>query len=192
MAALIISQKRHALDGLLSPQSKSILHRQSRVQQPSRAQIADSHHQTKPESLTNWSLQGVPRDSFATDPVPSNCAHGARDRAAQAGPIIRRCARLILLIAANLAIFFVWTCPSAERARDSSRFTGRLVSREPGIAAPQGIALISIAPTGSSQRYGRCVSWREIGILTDAGVGANVWVSHWTALPIAPKGAGTV
>ena len=114
MAALIISQKRHALDGLLSPQSKSILHRQSRVQQPSRAQIADSHHQTKPESLTNWSLQGVPRDSFATDPVPSNCAHGARDRAAQAGPIIRRCARLILLIAANLAIFFIWTFPANQ------------------------------------------------------------------------------
>ena len=61
----------------------------------SRAQIADFRHQTKPESLTNWSLQGVPRDSFATDPVPSNYAHGARDRAAQAGPIIRLCARLI-------------------------------------------------------------------------------------------------
>ena len=31
-----------------------------------------------------------------------------------------------LLIAANLAIFFVWTCPSAERARGSSRFTDDL------------------------------------------------------------------
>jgi len=43
--------------GYFQPQSKSILHRQSRVQQPSRAQIADFRHQTKPESLTNWSLE---------------------------------------------------------------------------------------------------------------------------------------
>jgi hypothetical protein len=34
-------------------------------------------------------------------------------------------------------------------------------------------------------------SRREIEILTDAGVGANVWVSHWTALPIAPEGAAS-
>jgi hypothetical protein len=85
-----------------------------------------------------------------------------------------------LLIAANLGIFFVWICPSAERARDSSRFTGRLVSREPGIAAPQGIALISVAPTGSSQavwalrimardRYSDgCWNWGErLGISLD-------------------------
>ena len=39
---------------------------------------------------------------------------GARDRAAQAGPIIRLCARLILLIAANLAIFFVWIFPTNQ------------------------------------------------------------------------------
>src|SRR6266481_2195559 len=43
--------------GYFQPQSKSILHRQSRVQQPSREQIADFRHQTKPESLTNWSLE---------------------------------------------------------------------------------------------------------------------------------------
>ena len=26
--------------------------------------------------MTNWSLEGVPRDGFATGPVPSNYAHG--------------------------------------------------------------------------------------------------------------------
>src|SRR5206468_11285326 len=40
---------------------------------------------------------------------------GAHDRAVQAGPIIRLRARLLfLLIAANLAIFFVWTFPTNQ------------------------------------------------------------------------------
>lgn len=40
---------------------------------------------------------------------------GARDRAAQAGPIIRLCARLISAYsAANLAIFFVWAFPTNQ------------------------------------------------------------------------------
>jgi len=39
---------------------------------------------------------------------------GAHDRAVQAGPIIRLRARVILLIAANLAIFFVWTFPTNQ------------------------------------------------------------------------------
>jgi hypothetical protein len=36
---------------------------------------------------------------------------GARDRAVQAGQIIRLRARSFLLIAADIAIFFVWTLP---------------------------------------------------------------------------------
>ena len=32
----------------------------------------------KPESLTNWSFEGVPWDGLATGPVPRNYAHGAR------------------------------------------------------------------------------------------------------------------
>jgi hypothetical protein len=50
-------ERRTPWKGYFQPQSKSILHRQSRVRQPSRAQIADFRHQTKPESLTNWSLE---------------------------------------------------------------------------------------------------------------------------------------
>ena len=150
--------------GYFQPQSKSILHRQSRVQQPSRAQVADLRHQTEPESLTNRSLEGVRRDGFATGPVPSNYAHGARACAergasrwlpnkmamAQAayfvaqqiyarwvlfgivlcGALVANLAHAIvlrklgrpfgyalasfLLIAANLAIFFVWTFPTNQ------------------------------------------------------------------------------
>jgi hypothetical protein len=109
-------------------------------------------------------LQGVPRDSFATDPVPSNYAHGARARAERAhlaalpnkmamaqaayfvaqqiyagwalfgivlfGALVANLAHAIvlrrlgrsfgyalasfLLIAANLAIFFVWTFPTNQ------------------------------------------------------------------------------
>ena len=45
------------MEGLLPTSVKVDFDRQSRVQQPSRAQIADFRHQTKPESLTNWSLE---------------------------------------------------------------------------------------------------------------------------------------
>src|ERR1700726_3950531 len=57
---------------------KSISHRQSRVQQPSRAQIADFRHQTKPESLTNWSLQGVPREQNAGGNHRTSVTHPSR------------------------------------------------------------------------------------------------------------------
>ena len=43
-----------------------------------RARVADFRHHTKPESSTNWSLERIPRDGFATGPVPSSYAHGAR------------------------------------------------------------------------------------------------------------------
>jgi hypothetical protein len=43
---------------------------------------------------------------------------GAHDRAAQAGPIIQLRARLFLLIAATLAIFFVWTFPTNQATKN--------------------------------------------------------------------------
>jgi hypothetical protein len=106
---------------------KSILTVKVASGSPSRTEVADSSPTGTRIVDESGRLREYQGDGFSTDPVSSNYAHGARDRAAQAGPIIRLCARLILLIAANLAIFFVWTCPSAERARGSSRFTGRLV-----------------------------------------------------------------
>ena len=37
--------------------------------------------------------------------------------------------------------------------------------------------------------YGPCALRREIGTRIDAGPGANLWVSHWNALLVAPEGA---
>ena len=45
------------------------------------------------------------------------------------------------------------------------------------------------APSGADGRMGMARSYAD---RIDAGAGANVWVSHWTALPIAPEGAGRV
>src|SRR6266481_7707190 len=152
------------MEGLLPTSVKVDLHRQSRVQQPSRAQIADFRHQTKPESLTNWSLeeyQGIALRLIqflaimltALALVPSGAHLAAlpnKMAMAQAayfvaqqiyagwalfgivlfGALAANLAHTIvlcrlgrsfgyalasfLLIAANLAIFFVWTFPTNQ------------------------------------------------------------------------------
>src|SRR5262249_17806657 len=71
-------RKRHTMEGLL-PTSIKVAFTPSK---PRPAALAPADCGFSPpdgtESLTNWSLEGVPRDGFATGPVPSNYAHGAR------------------------------------------------------------------------------------------------------------------
>jgi hypothetical protein len=73
------------MEGLLPPQSKSLLHlirSKSRPAAPRADRLRILRRQPEPGIIDELGrLREYQGDSFATDPVPSNYAHGARARA---------------------------------------------------------------------------------------------------------------